>query len=128
MLGKNPEFYTVWNYRRSILLNSTFTQRYGCALLALEPNRRTFLPFSSPKDLNDALNDELSMTMSALKAHPKVYWIWNHRRWCLENIPEGGDDDDSQMWRKMCWKRELYLVEQMLDADARNCACRLRNR
>ena len=62
------------------------------------------------------------MTTVALKQHPKIYWIWNHRRWCLENIPEGGEDDDLQGWRKTCWQRELYVVEQMLDADARNCA------
>ncbi|KAI0035755.1 rab-protein geranylgeranyltransferase [Vararia minispora EC-137] len=101
MLNKNPEFYTVWNYRRLILLNNIFRN-------------------SSPHEKIDILANELVMTISALKVHPKVYWIWNHRRWCLENIPEGGDDDDMQGWRKTCWKRELYLVEQMLDADPRN--------
>ena len=69
--------------------------------------------------------DELLMTMSALKAHPKVYWIWNHRRWCLENVPAGpgtleGDVSFSG-WKQAAWDKELFVVEKMLDADARNC-------
>jgi geranylgeranyl transferase type-2 subunit alpha len=47
-----------------------------------------------------------------------VYWIWNHRRWCLENIPDG--PDDSKEWKKDAWDGELYVVEKMLDADSRN--------
>ena len=70
--------------------------------------------------------DELSMTMSALKAHPKVYWIWNHRRWCLENVPTGPDTLEGEAsflgWKQAAWDKELYVVEKMLDADSRNCA------
>ena len=65
------------------------------------------------------------MTMSALKAHPKVYWIWNHRRWCLENVPTGPgtlEGDPSFLgWKQAAWDKELYVVEKMLDADSRNC-------
>ena len=70
--------------------------------------------------------DELSMTMSALKAHPKVYWIWNHRRWCLENVPTGPGTLEGEAsllgWKQAAWDKELYVVEKMLDADSRNCA------
>ena len=61
------------------------------------------------------------MTTTALKVHPKVYWIWNHRRWCLEHIPEKPDPADIQTWRRLTWERELFIVERMLDADSRNC-------
>jgi len=63
------------------------------------------------------------MTMAALREHPKVYWIWNHRRWCLENVPDGPvvDGKPSLQWRKANWQKELAVVEKMLDADARNC-------
>lgn len=75
------------------------------------------------------LSNELSMTTAALKAHPKVYWIWNHRRWCLENVPDGpGGNDiegDPHGWKKANWDRELFIVEKMLDADARNCTLSL---
>jgi len=97
----NPEFYTVWNYRRSILTNGIF-------------------PGSSPEEINELLNDDLTMTTKALKVHPKVYWIWNHRRWCLEHIPESPDSADSQAWRRSTWERELFIVEKMLEADSRN--------
>jgi hypothetical protein len=81
------------------------------------------LDTSSAKQVNDMLSDDLDMTTAALKQHPKVYWIWNHRRWCLEHIPEGSDDTegDPLEWRKKNWARELFVVEKMLDADARNC-------
>lgn len=77
---------------------------------------------SSAKEIYELLTNDLAMTTIALKAHPKVYWIWNHRRWCLESIPDGGDGDDTQGWKKTSWQREMGLVEKMLEADARNCA------
>lgn len=64
------------------------------------------------------------MTTAALKAHPKVYWIWNHRRWCLENVPNGpGSISDGEPfgWKKTNWDKELLVAERMLDADPRNC-------
>ncbi|EIM90234.1 rab-protein geranylgeranyltransferase [Stereum hirsutum FP-91666 SS1] len=101
LLSTNPEFYTVWNYRRNILLRGIFL-------------------VSSAKEIYELLTNDLAMTTIALKAHPKVYWIWNHRRWCLESIPDGGDGDDTQGWKKTSWQREMGLVEKMLEADARN--------
>ncbi|PFH50050.1 hypothetical protein AMATHDRAFT_146065, partial [Amanita thiersii Skay4041] len=104
LLRINPEFYTVWNYRRNICIYGIFLN-------------------SNPKDVNELLADDLDFTMSALKIHPKVYWIWNHRRWCLENIPDGPgatDEPNYQGWKKANWDRELFVVEKMLDADPRN--------
>jgi Protein prenyltransferase alpha subunit repeat len=79
------------------------------------------LAYSSPEEINGLLNDDLAMTTKALKVHPKVYWIWNHRRWCLEHIPESPDSANTQAWRRSTWERELFIVEKMLEADARNC-------
>ncbi|KDQ60631.1 hypothetical protein JAAARDRAFT_172668 [Jaapia argillacea MUCL 33604] len=104
LLHSNPEFYTIWNYRRNILINGIF-------------------PSSSVEEINSILSSDLSLTTSALKAHPKVYWIWNHRRWCLENVPPGPSSptgEQTQGWRQKNWEREMYVVERMLDADARN--------
>jgi geranylgeranyl transferase type-2 subunit alpha len=64
------------------------------------------------------------MTMSALRTHPKVYWIWNHRRWCLENIPNGpGGEGESDFsgWRKGVWEKEMIVLEKMQETDPRNC-------
>ena len=57
--------------------------------------------------------------MAYLQIHPKVYWIWNHRKWCLENVPPGPDEGEE--WRCGFWKGELAVVEALLDSDARNC-------
>ncbi|KAJ7632209.1 rab-protein geranylgeranyltransferase [Roridomyces roridus] len=51
--------------------------------------------------------------------HPKVYWIWNHRRWCLENTPSG-PEGNLNGWRQTNWDREMFVVDKMLDADSRN--------
>lgn len=101
VLRINPEFYTAWNYRRNIFLQQLF-------------------PSISPSEINELLNEDLSMTFSFLKQHPKVYWIWNHRKWCLENIPDGPTEDDPNSWKQANWRKELFVVEKMLDADARN--------
>jgi geranylgeranyl transferase type-2 subunit alpha len=65
------------------------------------------------------------MTTALLKQHPKVYWLWNHRRWCLHQVPERptqeGEKEDPLAWRNANWNRELYIVDKMLDGDARNC-------
>jgi geranylgeranyl transferase type-2 subunit alpha len=80
---------------------------------------------STPLNIYVLLQEELKLTFAALKQHPKVYWIWNHRRWCLERVPLTPDDenkrDDELDWRRETWGGELYVVEKMLDADARNC-------
>lgn len=76
---------------------------------------------STPPEINEILTTDLSLTTAHLKQHPKVYWIWNHRRWCLENVPVGPTEDDPDGWRRANWNKELFVVERMLDADARNC-------
>jgi geranylgeranyl transferase type-2 subunit alpha len=85
--------------------------------------------------------------MAYLQIHPKVYWIWNHRKWCLEHVPlgpavspdaqasaedvendkseedaEGGKSSEmTEGWRMGFWKGELAVIEALLDADPRNC-------
>ncbi|KAI6133905.1 rab-protein geranylgeranyltransferase [Pisolithus thermaeus] len=88
LLEKNPEFYTIWNYRRNILLNAIF-------------------PNSTTEQINNILTDESMLTTMALKEHPKVYWLWNHRHWCLQNAPDGPivDDRPSMQWRIDNWNQ-----------------------
>ncbi len=76
---------------------------------------------SSPAEINALLSEYLDLTTALLKQHPKIYGIWNHRRWCLQNVPDGPTDDDKDGWRMANWNKELFVVEKMLDADARNC-------
>ncbi|KAM5539019.1 hypothetical protein V8D89_007242 [Ganoderma adspersum] len=98
LLQTSPEFYTIWNYRRNILVHGIF-------------------PSSTPAQINDVLSDDLSLTTTFLKQHPKVYWIWNHRQWCLAQVPDGPTPSDPHAWRQSYWNKELFVVEKMLDAD-----------
>lgn len=61
----NPELYTVWNYRRDILINSKF-------------------PGMNTDQKHNFLEQELRFVLVQLKSFPKCYWIWNHRKWCLK--------------------------------------------
>ncbi|KZV85101.1 rab-protein geranylgeranyltransferase [Exidia glandulosa HHB12029] len=101
LLKLNFEYYSVWNYRRQILERATF-------------------PNASPDKINEVLSVELTFTSAALRQHPKVYWIWNHRSWCLEHVPDGPSEEDPHGWKTANWNKELFVVEKMLDADARN--------
>ncbi|KAK7202735.1 rab geranylgeranyltransferase alpha subunit [Myxozyma melibiosi] len=88
LLKMNPEFYTIWNYRREILLHIFQS-----------------LP---PAEITARLDSELDFLFSRLREFPKCYWIWNHRRWCLNTSPAPD------------YARELKLVTMMLERDARN--------
>mgnify|MGYP003365598050 FL=1 len=72
LLSTNPEFNTVWNYRRDILAS-------------LHSQGETAFT-----------EDELAFTMTQLKRFPKVYWIWNHRVWVLTQFCH----NDSSVWQR----------------------------
>lgn len=90
LLQLNPEFNTMWNYRRNILL----------ALFA-----------SGELTKAATLEGDLRMVMAQLKAYPKCYWIWNHRYWCLQQLQQDGIAD---------WEFELKIVSKLLELDSRN--------
>lgn len=78
----------------------------------------------STEDRYRLLVSDLRLTTSYLKVHPKVYWIWTHRMWCLENLPDGPENaEDKDFWRNEVWAKELFTVEKMLEVDSRNCEC-----
>jgi hypothetical protein len=93
-----------------------------------------------PEEVVGSLKNELKLTMAYLQIHPKVYWIWNHRKWCLEHVPLGpaaqvsaeewndegdevvkSEEEMTEGWRIGFWKGELTVIEALLDADPRNC-------
>ncbi|KAI5960362.1 BET4 [Candida pseudojiufengensis] len=96
LLNLNPEFYTIWNYRREILTN-------------------LYNNFNSNEDektkLTSIINDDLKLLMSLLKRFPKVYWIWNHRKWCLFKLVE---------LNSVNWEFEFKTINKMLELDQRN--------
>ncbi|CEP08722.1 hypothetical protein [Parasitella parasitica] len=85
----NLDFYTIWNYRRIILQESILKN------LDADEQQKVY-------------NQELMLFLQLIKKNPKSYWMWNHRIWCLQNMP------------KPDWHAELGLVDKMLAMDARN--------
>lgn len=51
--------------------------------------RSVVIPHRTPEERYQLLTSDLRLTTSYLKVHPKVYWIWTHRKWCLEHVPSG---------------------------------------
>jgi geranylgeranyl transferase type-2 subunit alpha len=59
----NPDYYTLWNYRRRIVQTM---------LSEADANR------------DEVLNKELQLTERALRRNPKSYCAWHHRVWVLD--------------------------------------------
>ncbi|KAJ8109845.1 hypothetical protein OPT61_g7158 [Boeremia exigua] len=95
LLNENPEYYTIWNHRRRVLV----------ALVTAGTE--------SPDEL---LQGDLQLTFMLLRKFPKCYWIWNHRDWLLQKTESLLGPDAA---RKL-WAGELQLVNKMLHADSRN--------
>lgn len=91
ILQWNPDYYTIWNYRRILILNQTSKES-----IDLEQKQKIFI-------------NDLLLFLQLIKINPKSYWLWNHRIWCLQTMP------------KPDWNAELGLVDKMLTMDARNC-------
>lgn len=65
--------------------------------------------FSDEETANIIYTNELEFVQDNLRLNPKSYFMWNHRRWCLENMS------------KPSWDKELGMVGKFLEMDARNC-------
>jgi geranylgeranyl transferase type-2 subunit alpha len=65
----NPDFYTIWNYRRVLLLEHVLKD------LDEESQQKIYIK-------------ELMLFLQLIKINPKSYWLWNHRIWCLQHMPK----------------------------------------
>ena len=95
LLVKNPEYYTIWNYRRRILQH---------LLLSKESNTDAII------------RDELNFLVPLLMQFPKCYWIWNYRIWFLHEAESTSSLTDALQ----IWNEELGLVSKTLNRDERN--------
>lgn len=124
----NPDFYSVWNWRRLVLKNGILLHKISTKTATLantdstkeisttEETTAISTTITDENDNDDIENknqevykQELDLFMQLIRINPKSYWLWNHRVWCLENMP------------KPDWNGELYLVNKMLTLDSRNC-------
>ena len=110
LLTQNPEFYTLWNKRRLILLK----------LLEINNKEKMKSLEENQADLNEdtlkVLKGELEFLTPLLLKFPKCYWLWNHRIWCIQQIKLHLGDGKA----KEAWQNELDIVNRMLGKDNRN--------
>lgn len=130
----NPEYYTIWNYRREIL-QQTLLAKFSSPEIALSSNSASTRthpevdevdqdPKEAARSLRAAydskatlhLKEELTFLLPLLSSFPKCYWIWNHRQWTLQRATEILPDDKADIF----WQEELGLVGLMLRRDVRN--------
>ncbi|TKY86468.1 hypothetical protein EX895_004617 [Sporisorium graminicola] len=140
LLTLNPELYTVWNYRREVLLHmfagavteEAEKEKKPDVFASLREDAGPTTQDGQEKEYEEKqeriarnqqlLEDDLMLTEHALRAHPKVYWIWNHRMWCLTqySTQSAANTTSSTADATWVWERELKLVEKMLELDPRN--------
>ncbi|EPS44190.1 hypothetical protein H072_1860 [Dactylellina haptotyla CBS 200.50] len=97
LLSQNPEFNTIWNYRRRIILHLL-------SLLPLEDEKLSLI------------TSELRYLLPLLQSYPKCYWIWNYRIFLLQTASA----QLSHASGLKVWKAEMSLVDKMLGRDSRN--------
>ncbi|KAL3464107.1 hypothetical protein BJX64DRAFT_255625 [Aspergillus heterothallicus] len=104
LLKKNPEYYTVWNYRRKVI-------RHEFSHNAAEESNE-----AGVARITILIQTDLQFLIPLLRSFPKCYWIWNYRLWLL--------DEAKRLLPKVVarkiWQEELGLVGKMLSLDSRN--------
>ncbi|KAK2735210.1 GTPase-activating protein [Myotisia sp. PD_48] len=100
LLLKNAEYYTIWNFRRSIL-----------------ESQCSELPSSESNGyIQTIIQSDLDFLLPLLQKFPKCYWIWNHRLWLLQQATQRLPSITSLRF----WEAELQLVGKLLSQDCRN--------
>ncbi|KAI8987501.1 hypothetical protein BDF20DRAFT_850602 [Mycotypha africana] len=103
----NPDYYTVWNYRRIILAEA-------------------ILKYLNDEDKQKVFARELQLFLQLIKINPKSYWMWNHRFWCLQNMPNPNWRAELGLVDKMLsldarnfhgWNYRSYVVKQLLNRE-----------
>uniref|UniRef100_A0A3P8UVU2 Geranylgeranyl transferase type-2 subunit alpha n=1 Tax=Cynoglossus semilaevis TaxID=244447 RepID=A0A3P8UVU2_CYNSE len=111
MLSSNPDFATLWNYRRELLMHQETVK--------------------DKDELQKLYEAELSFLETCLKANPKSYGCWHHRGWVSVRLPQPDwarelklcdlcltmDERNFHCWdyRRMVVKMSGVSVEQELD-------------
>ncbi|KAF2768176.1 protein prenylyltransferase [Teratosphaeria nubilosa] len=125
LLTQNPEYYTVWNYRR-LLLQDVFANELSQHNNPIPEEEGTqdadqaaaVKAGQTPaqREITLLIEEDLRFLIPLLKQFPKCYWIWNHRSWLLAQATKHLPTHTATQ----LWKGELGLVSKMLALDSRN--------
>ena len=129
LLTINNEHYTVWNYRREILLHMFFGDRVRVRARSVVINDADN-DVDGVGDNDDAdadgvgvrsdikqnlMDNELALIVRSLHRNPKSYCAFFHREWCIKTLDPHNE--------YVSLKNELLLCTQFLSKDARNFHC-----
>ncbi|KAF3225666.1 Rab geranylgeranyltransferase [Orbilia oligospora] len=116
LLTQNPEFNTIWNFRRRIVLHLLLPTSSSSPISKDNDTSSSSINSDNDNDKLSLLSSELNFLFPLLQKFPKCYWIWNYRVFILQtastNLP-------LQTALKL-WKSEMGLVNKMLSRDSRN--------
>ena len=116
LLSQNPEYYTVWNYRRRILLDAIAKEQSNPEPSEDAQSGRPAELTSVQHEISLLLKEDLNFLIPLLRQFAKCYWIWNHRAWLLQQVSEHLPTSSAIA----LWKEEMGLVSKMLSYDSRN--------
>ncbi|KAH0556669.1 hypothetical protein GP486_005523 [Trichoglossum hirsutum] len=115
LLTWNPEYYTIWNHRRRILLGGLFPQSNPSSPPVPESTAEATATAAEEKT-HALLLSELNFLLPLFLSHPKAYTLWTHRLWLLRH----------SLSHLPCalshplWADELRLCNRLLTLDPRN--------
>lgn len=101
VLSANPDFYTLWNYRKEVFLELR--------------NSKT------PMELQNLFLSELFFLESCLKMNPKSYGTWHHRCFVLDTMPEPDWTRELELCNQFlrfdernfhCWDYRRFIVRR----------------
>lgn len=76
MLKKNPDYYSLWNYRREILIAKN-------AEIGLNMDKSSKITSEKGSVVADK---ELRLSQEAIMKNPKSYGAWYHRVWIIDRF------------------------------------------
>lgn len=122
LLQQNPEYYTVWNYRRRLLLDVFQKELKSGNNAVTETQPETpgaaggVTMTLAQQEIAMLVKEDLQFLIPLIKQYPKCYWIWNHRSWLLATATQHLPAPTALQ----LWQGELALDGKMLAMDSRN--------
>ncbi|KAL1590925.1 hypothetical protein WHR41_00110 [Cladosporium halotolerans] len=121
LLQQNPEYYTIWNYRRILLLD-VFHKELKSGNNAVSESQpegadgQQATMTLAQQEIAMLVKEDLQFLIPLIKQFPKCYWIWNHRSWLLATATQHLPTKTALQ----LWQGELALDSKMLALDSRN--------